>query len=113
MVGSNPREEASVSTVKFPVRYWRWMWLGEALRILLIPLVLMLAGLVWTLRKVAWAIDQSANPVVTFRYWCLEQDKAHSGWKPPPPPRAPALELSPRWKEKLGSSTPPPGRGSA
>lgn len=86
---------------KLPVRYWRWMWLGEAIHVVSIVLVLVLALVYFPARWLVSAIDRASGRVYGFRMDLYRIDERSSGWKPPPEPRAPVVELSAAWRARL------------
>jgi hypothetical protein len=101
LVGTDPGEEA-VSNL--PVRYWRWTWLGEAIRFASIPVLLALIPVYFGARGLVWVLDQAGGRVYAARMALYRRDKSRSGWEPPPPPRGPAIGLSPEWQERIAEA---------
>jgi hypothetical protein len=100
VVGTGPREEDVSGSAKLPVRYWRWMWLGEALRLLSIPFLIVLVPVYFTAQGIVWALDKAGDKVYVLRMAFYISDRRRSCWNPPLPPRQ-RIELSDEWKDKI------------
>jgi hypothetical protein len=80
-------------SVRMPLRYWRWYWLSQALRLLAWLLVAILSLVYFPALILVWAIDQGSGQYYRFRMYLLKLDMDRSGWTPPSPSRMPAPAL--------------------
>lgn len=91
-----------MSKAELPVRHWRWMWLGEVIRLLSVPFLLVLTPVYLGALGLVRGLDWLGNKMYVLRLAFYIADKRKSGWEPAPGARAPAPELSREWKERAG-----------
>jgi hypothetical protein len=84
-----------------PRRYWRWTWLSLVLRLVIgVPFFLAAIGPYLLCKGFCMALDRMGGLMGNVPVKCYNRDLANSGWREAPR-RAPAVQLSPDWAERL------------
>jgi hypothetical protein len=91
---------------QLPFRYWHWMWLAVAARLLSFVALAVIIVPYYAIYEVGQAarwigdmMDEGSRRVAVFYDACLIADRARSGWKPPPLPRI-KVGLNPKYRQE-------------
>jgi hypothetical protein len=84
-----------------PKRYWRWTWLAAVIRLVIgVPFFLVFIGPYLLAKGFVFVLDQAGGQMGRLPVACYNKDLADSGWTQAVQ-RAPAVQLSPEWAERL------------
>lgn len=90
--------QVTAADTGLPVRYWRWLWVAMAIRVLLgLPLFLVLLVPYYACYWFVQGVDKLGGLLLKTYQWCLETDVRRSGWKPEKRLAGPVV-INPAWK---------------